>query len=459
MKRRDFGLLAGAGLVAPYLAKADTAQLDAMLTPLGAERAGNADGSIPAWDGGLSGAALAAETPVVPDLFAGERPLYVVNQDNMQQYAALLSDGTQRMVERAAMSLHVYQTRRTAAAPQYVYDNTARNMTRAQLDPKGGRLGFTGAVGGAPFPVIDTADAVAGGAQLIWNHLTAWNGASMRTAFMLHHAMRKGKLSLANGRMVRALYPYYQPDISLDEFVGYYSKFHTYDYAVASPAAQAADTGVETIVWHSTDMSMHPDIVWTLLSSQGRVRKAPTEQYGAPNAAVNGIGNLDENAVFSGNPSQYDWRYIGKQEMLVPYNCNGMRVAPAAALVQPGFPNPDLVRWEKHRVWVVEAVLRPEMSNVNARRRLYIDEDTWHAVLGESYDSSGNMVKAYAMYNECVPSLPGVIRQADAVFDLQTGDYALSGAGTVPGFAANIFSGWQDASVFEPQQSAASPCF
>ena len=52
--RLSAGLLCAAtawGAVSPQ----DAARLGAELTPLGGERAGNADGSIPAWNGGLKG--------------------------------------------------------------------------------------------------------------------------------------------------------------------------------------------------------------------------------------------------------------------------------------------------------------------------------------------------------------------------------------------------------------------
>jgi hypothetical protein len=123
------------------------------------------------------------------------------------------------------------------------------------------------------------------------------------------------------------------------------------------------------------------------------------------------------------------------------------------------FLNPDIVRWEKHRVWIVEATLHPGERNVNAKRRIYIDEDTWYALLGEAYDANGNMVKTYALYNECVPSLPGTTQQAEAIFSMVTGDYTLGGSVTYPPFASDTFIGPQAASYFEPQVMAANASF
>lgn len=102
MKRRDFGLLAGTSLTSAARALPAAAQsaapdpnlLKTTLTPMGAERAGNADGSIPEWTGGLVSPPLPPDQPVAVHLFEDEQPLYTVNASNMAQYTALLSEGT-----------------------------------------------------------------------------------------------------------------------------------------------------------------------------------------------------------------------------------------------------------------------------------------------------------------------------------------------------------------------------
>ena len=106
---------------------------------------------------------------------------------------------------------------------------------------------------------------------------------------------------------------------------------------------------------------------------------------------------------FYGNPSQYDWRFIAKQELLVPYNCEIVPCHIPPDLSQGKFPHPGTIRWERHRVWVVEGSLQPGESNMLTRRRFYIDEDSWLILLGEAYDSTGAMCeKLYALQlHEC----------------------------------------------------------
>jgi hypothetical protein len=431
----------------------DPSLLTTTLTPMGAERVGNADGSIPAWTGGLTALPLPASQSVSAHLFEDERPLYTVNANNMAQYAHLLTEGTKAQITKFGLSLQVFPTHRTAAAPQYIYDNAAKNVTRAQLDPAGGRLGFTGGYGGPPFPIIDTATPLTGGAQLIWNHLTSWDGYSTLTLFDPGCVVIDGRVTLVAATKAQVIYPYYDPSGSPETFDGYYSKGHYYD------VAPSAVEGQETLVWHSTNVNIHPDIVWSLLNGQGRVRKDPDEAFDAPNPDSNGISNIDESVCFYGNPSEYDWTFIEKKEMLVPYNCNKLLFHTVQEYLGPNFVRPEFLRWEKHRVWVVEATLHPGQHNVIARRRFYIDEDSWFALLGEGYDATGALTKAYAVYNECVPSLPGTIELCTATFDLMSGNYVFNGKSNYGTSLNGEFLGPQPASAFEPQEMAANASF
>jgi hypothetical protein len=221
MKRRTFGLLGGTSLLALSTGRAfaqqtapDPKLLSSTLTPLGAERAGNADGSIPAWTGGMVDPTAAVDILV----FTDEQPLLVIDANNASQYQDLLNAGTMAMISGAGFSLHVYPTHRTAAAPQYVYDNTVLNVTRAQLNPQGGRLGFTGAYGGPPFPIINTSDPLVGGAQLIWNHLTTWGGFCSAVGFTATYVGSNGVVLLSEGNRNKFRYPYYDPNGSLETF-------------------------------------------------------------------------------------------------------------------------------------------------------------------------------------------------------------------------------------------------
>lgn len=460
MNRRHLGLLTGSSLAAAALptARAKSAAPDATLltttlNPLGGERAGNADGSIPAWTGGLVSPPLPSNQQVDVPLFTDEQPLYTVDSSNVTQYQNLLTAGTQRLMEKFGLKIAVFETHRTAAAPQYVYDNTAKNVTRSKPEPAGARFGFTGGYGGVPFPIINTSDPFLGGAQVIWNHLLCWNIYSNYVKFSPGFVVTGGRVVLVYGGMERSILPYFDPSGSPETYDGYYSKEHA--YFLLPPASD----GGEAIVWTSSNTYEKPDITWSLVNGQGRVRKAPDEAYDTPSSASNGLINYDDSSGFAGSPQKYDWKVVGKQEMLVPYNCNAIHQTNSHELIQPAFPNPEIIRWEKHRVWVVEATLHPGERNTTARQICYMDEDTWMILLADMYDSNNAMVKTCAVYNRCVPSLPGTIALAQAFWRMDSGDYTVIGNMSYPPYKSDMFLTEQAGTFFNPEQMAASAAF
>ena len=58
------------------------------LTPIGAEKAGNKDGTIPEWTGGLCAppAGWTAGKGGYKDPFAGDKPLFTITKANAAQY-------------------------------------------------------------------------------------------------------------------------------------------------------------------------------------------------------------------------------------------------------------------------------------------------------------------------------------------------------------------------------------
>jgi len=181
-------------LMAPLGASAgvsadEAARLKTELTPLGAEKAGNKDGSIPAWTGGYT-------TPIPGDKpggrrgdpFKDEKPLYSITSKNAEQYADKLTEGTKALLKKYpdTFRVDVYRTHRTAAAPQWVYDNTFKNATRAKVN---GDV-IEGAYGGIPFPIPKA------GVEVMWNHLLRWRGTSWQFQTNMYQLTTDGKAVL-----------------------------------------------------------------------------------------------------------------------------------------------------------------------------------------------------------------------------------------------------------------------
>jgi hypothetical protein len=106
MKSKIIGALIGAlaalpGLTLAAVSAEEAARLGTTLTPIGAEKAGNADGSIPAWTGGQT-TAVPGFVPGghYPDPYADDRPLFTITAANAQQYRDKLSPGQLALLQR-----------------------------------------------------------------------------------------------------------------------------------------------------------------------------------------------------------------------------------------------------------------------------------------------------------------------------------------------------------------------
>lgn len=394
-------------------------KLKTSLTPMGAEKAGNAEGTIPAWDGGYTKVDpnWKPGTPR-PDPFASEKPLFSINAANLAKYADKLTEGQKAMFQKYPdWRLDVYPTHRTAAAPQYVYDNTFKNATGTELAANG--LSFKNAYAGTPFPIPKS------GIEAIWNHLTSWRGECLEYTFQTVVADSSGHLILATEAKNTNQWPYYDHTGSLSKFGGDF--FWLSQYQTAPPTK----AGEQILIRDSVDGSRK---AWQYLSGQRRTRLAPTIGYDTPNFVASGVGNFDEIFVYLGSPDRYSWKLVGKKEIYIPYNQNRLEAESRKEIaMKPKFLNPDLVRWELHRVWVVEATLASGQRHVMPKRRFYLDEDTWTAVLNENYDAQNHLWK----YNQIAafflaPDLPGVISQSTAEWDLINNNYYYYGLHTKP---------------------------
>src|SRR5215813_13587289 len=102
----------------------EAAKLGADLTPMGAEKAGNADGTIPEWTGGIKSPADAGVSNYKPgdfhpDPYASDKPLFTITAANMGQYAAKLTEGHKKLLQAYPdYKMIVYPTHRSAAYPQ-----------------------------------------------------------------------------------------------------------------------------------------------------------------------------------------------------------------------------------------------------------------------------------------------------------------------------------------------------
>lgn len=410
-------LLAGAAdaSVGPAVA----GQLAGRLMPLGGERAGNADNSIPAWDGGLTAQRRPPQWQAGSryiDPYADEKPLLSIGKDNLAGSAARLSPGQLALFARYPDSyrLLVYPSHRSYAAPEAFYAGTYRNATQAFLDDSADTPGGTPqhAVGGIPFPVP------ANGAEAIWNERLRWRGSGRERTYVQISVSPDGAASLVR-LAERARYEAIDaaPRKRIGAVLGYSAS------AVFEPAKLA---GTLKLVY---DTLLPPQRAWQ--RSPGQRFIAATSEAGGdtPVLGANGLLHEDQLEGYSGSAARYEWKLEGKRELYVPYNSYRLHDAALGYpdLLAPHHLNPDAARYELHRVWVLQGKCRAGQSCAWPHRTLYLDEDSWQVLLAELYDAADQLLAVQEVHTLMAYDQPLLLPALETVYDLAGGRYLARG--------------------------------
>lgn len=391
----------------------EAAQLKSTLTPLGGEKAANRDGTIPAWSGGQ----IKVPDGYKPgqrraDQFPSDKVLYSITAKNMDQHADKLSDGQKEMLKKyPSYSIDVYPTHRTAVAPQSVYDHTFANATRAKLAPGSWYDIPTGAFGGVPFPIPKS------GVEIVWNHVLRYQGAATRvTNGQTWMVTADGKKVLTVEGQQEIKMPYYDPKGSAEKFDGTYFMTRVVN---VGPAIRAGEAIVGRVNVDETKTQ-----AWVYLTGQRRVRKLPNPVGDTPTPQSAGVMAFDELNVLAQHPALFNWKLVGKKEMLIPYNNSKVfEAAKAEDLMDDHHLSPKSVRWELHRVWVVDAELAPGKRHTAPKARYYFDEDSWLAVLGDRWDAKGQLWKTLFGLTVVYPEMNVTDHALYGFYDLISGSW------------------------------------
>ena len=133
--------------------------------------------------------------------------------------------------------------------------------------------------------------------------------------------------------------------------------------------------------------------------------------------------------MFSGATDRYDWKLVGKKEMYVPYNSYKLHSDSLRYkdILTPLHINPDHLRYELHRVWVVEATLKKGARHVYKRRTFYIDEDSWQILLMDQYDNRDQLWRVSEGHVINYYDVPTLWTTLEVHTDLQAGRYLAIG--------------------------------
>jgi len=418
------------------------ARLGMDLTPMGAERAGNADGSIPAWDGGLQtppAGYVQGEHHIDP--FADETPLFTITAANMDQYADRLSGVSQAMFRAwpETYRMNVYPSHRTCATPNWVYDSVASNARTGELGDEGN--GVVNAIHGRPFPIPSN------GLEVIWSHMRGYLPHKIARQFAAVIPTRGGSYVpyiMQDDAIITWSDPAVTDAADLDNIAALYI-LHT--------IAPARTAGSVILVHETLNMTEGSRQAWAYSPGTRRVRRAPDIAYDNPGTNADGMSTADSFGGFNGAPDRYNWRVIGKQEAYIPYNSYrlGSPDLTYDDIAQVPHLNPELMRYELHRVWVLEASLRDDSRHTYARRVFYIDEDTGSIIQAEIYDSRGELWRLQEGYPTVAYEVPACVGVAGISYDLNNGRYMLAGLLNEEG-PINFFADELDADRYTPSQ-------
>jgi len=412
--------LAVTGQVMAVVSPEEAAKLGNELTFFGAEKVGNADGTIPAWTGGLTTPPATYEmgSGLRPDPWADEAPYLVITKENMAQYADELTEGTRALLERLGddgFEIKVWPSHRSFAGPDWYYDNTVYNATHTQAVEDSLRL--EDVKSGTPFPIPQN------GIEVYWNHLLRWEGTHMETQYKVIYVDKNGNSVLANLATIAFEYPHYNRDKD------YGTSFEDYLMLRVDYEAPTRRAGEKILLIDPMDFTDGAGRrAWQYLKGQRRVRRAPAVAFDTPNSGVAGVATYDDAFLAMGSPERFDWKLVGKKEMYVPYNSYDLSyMNPSTEIFGGKFLNPDHNRWEKHRVWVIEGTLKEGSRHIYHRKVLYVDEDSWAALAVDLYDGRGDLWRVGFNYQTPSYEIPAGQANMHGHYDLQAGIYYING--------------------------------
>ncbi len=409
------------------------------LTPMGSERAGNADGTIPAWTGGIT------EPPAGytvgdhhPSPFPEDKPLFRITGSNYQEYADKLGVGQKALFDKYPDTyfMDVYTSRRTTSFPQRTYDMTAENGKVTTLAENG--EGVVNSAEGFPFPFPENAY------ELMWNHKLKFKGIGgvRYNTQVAPTADAKYSVTVIREELLGLYYKEGETSETINNILLYFFQ------EVESPARLAGNI---LLVHETLNQQVLPRQAWIYNPGQRRVRRAPNVAYDNPGTASDGLRTNDMTDMFNGAMDRFDWKVIGKQEMYIPYNSYGAHAEGITYddFIRPGHLNQELMRYELHRVWVVEANLKEGMRHINPKRTFYLDEDSYQIVLIDHFDARGELWRASEAHCINYYDVPTFWSTVEAHYDLQSGRYVTQGLdNTLP---VNTFNVELNPSQFTPQ--------
>lgn len=369
-------------------------KLESELTPFGAVRAGNNAGTIPGW----------TKEPVVNYT---NQPLFVITVKNLEQHKQHLTAGQLALFARYpdSFNMPIYQTQRSAIAPDWVYRNTAKNITDTTLNKD--QTGFDNALGGIPFAI--PASAI----EVYFNHIGRWRGQQLQSRTSDAVVLKNGTFTLITSNIL-VRFDSYIADLRSNYFIS----------VLAKTIAPASRSGAGVLVLEPLDQLNKNRAAWLWDKGRRRAIRAP---------------NAD---LVNGSPDRFEWQLLEKREIYIAYNNNQLasKKLKYRDILHKFHINPQHTRYELHRVWVIRAILKDKWRHVYSRRDFYIDEDSWQVVIADQYNTHGELWRVSMSYPKYDATIPSIFPVINVFHDLMSKKYHVMGLQNEQD-SDNIFNG------------------
>ncbi len=375
----------------------EQSQLKNKFTPFGAIKAGN-DKGIPVWND-------------LADNLIDEKSLFIITDENHQQYEGKLTAGQIALFQRyESFQMPVYPSHRTAVAPQWVYDNTFDNAIDTELNKD--QSGFENAKGGIPFAIPQSA------LEVYFNHIARWRGQQVESMFSDAVVEKNGQYTLITNKAL----------VRFDSYVLNH-KSKNFISLIGKTLAPATRSGSGVLVLEPLDQLNKKRSAWLWDKGRRRVIRAPNVSYDNVVSTSGGLRTVDDTDMISGSPDRFDWKMLQKREVYIPYNNDKLadKKLKYRDILTKNHINPQYARYELHRVWVIEATLKPKWRHLYSKRTFYIDEDTWQVVIADQYNKKGDLWRVSMSYPKFFKEMPGVFSVINVFHDLVSKRYHVMG--------------------------------
>lgn len=391
------------------------------LTPMGSQKSGNKDGSIPEWSGGLQSPPANVTYKVGdrhPDPYPDDKTLFTITAANHEQYKKNLGEMPLAMFKAYAdtYKMNVYPGRRSCAQPAAVYEAVKHNALNSAGSPDG--AGLSGAIRSTAFPVPSV------GQEIMWNHKLKFRNFKVTRQYVAAVPTRGGD---------------YTPYVVQDEVLQHYSDPTKNDVSelgnislryISHTIAPARSAGNVVMVHETINQAEGSRKAWVYSPGTRRVRRAPDISYDNPGTNTDGLQTVDSLGGYNGATDRYDWTYIGRQEIYAP--ANNYRMAQRNhqykdIFLGGGHINQDLPRYELQRAEVIEANIRPNTRHLYPKRKFWVETDAWQVIQTSQYDARGELWRVQEDFGLVYYEVPVCGGTGSVSYDLNARRYLVGG--------------------------------